>query len=140
TRRIDQSQLAIRSGAADELWRFAGAAFPLPAEPEETRLILRDVTDGERFEFAGHGMLGDELAALRIDENQRRLHRVEIGLGTPSVGDRIDAAVSDRNRLAVRQQHDLVRSDSVARMFADLLVFTPDVVNSDNAALTLDII
>src|SRR5690348_14270430 len=42
--RLDQLQLAVRSGAADELRRrLARASLPLPAEPDETRRVLRNV-------------------------------------------------------------------------------------------------
>ena len=112
----------------------------MSAKPYEPRRVLGNVANGKRFEVARHRVLGDQLAACRVDQRQRRFHRVEIEIYTARIRHRVEPAVADGQRLAVCEQKDLMRTDAIARMFTDFFVIARHVVDADDAPLSLNVV
>ena len=92
------------------------------------------------MEVARHGVLGDQLAACRVDQRQRRFHRVEIEIYTARFRHRVEPTIANGQRLAVCKQKDLMRTDAIARVFTDLFVIARHIVDADDAPLSLNVI
>ena len=85
-------------------------------------------------------VLFHQRAGGAVDEDQRRLHRRDVELGAAEIRMRLDAAIGDGQRLAVRAKQQFVRADAMGRELADAAEPVRRVVDADHAGGIVEVV
>ena len=135
-----QLEALVAKNLADQRGTLAGRTLMLAAEPDRSRLVEIHVPDRQLVQRRGQFVLLDQVAGQPVDEDQRGLHGRQVELGAAEIGMRLDAAIADRQRAAVRQEEQFVGADAMGRELAHALKAVRGVVDADHARGGVEIV
>ena len=139
-RSLQQAEGTAGPAKRDERHAVSPGPFILHGNRNPALPADSEMADAQQAEVAAETHLLVQVACLSVDETERGFHRRQVELRPGIIGMGVDAAIGDRQRPAVRQHPDVVRTDAARGEFAKPLEVIARVVDANDAAAGVEVV